>query len=205
MSNPLPRDRLMSIDEYFAFEEASPVRHEYVDGQVHAMTGVTRQHSRLTMNVAARLWAAARGGPCRVHAGEVKLRVGTKIYYPDVMVACGAEPRDTRIEDAPSVLVEVLSPSTERTDRGEKAMVYRGIPSLAAYIIIDQERRWVEHHRRGVDGHWQREVVTETGRVSVPQPSISLTLEEIYEGVEMPSPEEWLRRWRLREEAIAYG
>jgi len=205
MSDPFPRDRLMSIDEYFAFEEASSVRHEYVDGQVHAMTGVTRQHSRITMNVAARLWVAARGGPCRVHQGEVKLRVGDRIYYPDVMVACGAEPRDARIEDAPSLLVEVLSPSTERTDRGEKAIIYRGIASLGAYIIIDQERRWVERHWRDPRGRWQRELLTETGQLSVAEPPVSFTLDEIYEGVEVPSPEEWLRRFRLREEEAAYG
>ena len=88
MANPFPRDRLMSVDEYFAFEEASAEKHEYVDGQVHAMSGATREHSRIAGNIFARLWAVARGGPCRVHRGEVKLHVGKFIYYPDVMVVC---------------------------------------------------------------------------------------------------------------------
>lgn len=205
MAIPFPGDRLMSVDEYIAFEEASPVRHEYVDGKIHSMAGVTRQHSRITMNVAARLWAAARRETCRVHQSDVKLRVADRIYYPDVMVACGPEPRDPRIEDAPSVLVEVLSPSTERTDRGEKAMVYRGPPSLAAYLVIDQERRWVEHSWRDGRGQWQRDLLVETSRLSIPQPAVSLTLDDIYDGVEVPSPGEWLRRFRLREEEAAYG
>src|SRR6185503_7069483 len=114
------RDRPLSIDEYFELEERSPIRHEYVDGEVYAMTGVTRRHSRIAGNVFAHAWAAARGGPCRVHVNDLKVRIGDIIYYPDVMVACGAEPADARIEIAPCLLVEVLSPSTERVDRHEK-------------------------------------------------------------------------------------
>jgi Uma2 family endonuclease len=130
MTNPFPRDRLLSIEEYFHLEEQSTVRHEYVAGEIHAMSGVTRQHNRITGNVFGRLWTLARGGPCRVHQAEVMLRVGNVVYYPDVMAACGAEPTDPRVELEPSLIVEVLSPTTERADRGEKAMVYRGIPQL---------------------------------------------------------------------------
>jgi Uma2 family endonuclease len=76
MSNRFPRDRLLSIDEYFTLEATSTVRHEYIDGQMHAMSGVTRHHSRIAMNIGARLWAAARDGPCRVHQADVMLRIG---------------------------------------------------------------------------------------------------------------------------------
>ena len=202
MANPFSRDRLMSIDEYFAFEDASAEKHEYVDGQVHAMSGATREHSRIATNIAGHLWGSARGGPCRVHRGEVKLRAGRFIYYPDVMVACGSPPRDPRIEDAPGLVVEVVSPSTERTDRGEKLLVYRGIPALAAYLIVEQDQRCVERYWRGASGEWQRELVVGSGEVAIPHAPMSLTLDDIYEGVEMPSPEE---RLRLREEAAAYG
>lgn len=206
MAHSLPRDRLATIEEYFAFEDASPTRHEYVHGQVHAMSGVTRQHSRLTMNIAGRFWVVARGGPCRVHRGDVKLRLDDIIYYPDVMLACGPEPSDTRVEDAPSVVFEVLSPSTERVDRGEKLIMYRQAPSLVMYVIVDQERRWVERHWRDARGEWRHEVLTEAGqKLTVLRPALTLTLHEIYEGVELPSPEERLRRLRLREEAASYG
>src|SRR5919201_336187 len=105
MADPAARDRPLTVEEYFALEEASPVRHEYVNGEIYAMSGATRRHSRIAVNIAARLWHAARGGPCRVHRGEVKLRIGRVIYYPDVMVACGAEPDDERVEDAPCLVV----------------------------------------------------------------------------------------------------
>jgi Uma2 family endonuclease len=202
MTNPFPRDRLLTIEEYFHLEEQSSVRHEYVDGEIRAMSGVTRQHSRITMNVGARLWAAARGGSCRVHQAEVMLRVGNVVYYPDVMAACGTEPSDPRVELEPSVIVEVLSPTTERTDRGEKAMAYRAIASLSTYVIIEQDRRWVGRQWRASNGGWRREILTDIGTVAITSPSLMLTLDEIYEGVTMPSPAE---RLRLREELLAYG
>ena len=200
-----PHDRLATVEEYFAFEEVSATRHEFVRGRVHAMSGGTRRHSRITMNIGARFWAAARGGPCRIHQGEVKLQTNDVIYYPDVMAACGAEPRDPRVEDAPSVVVEVLSPSTERIDRGEKLLVYREIPGMAMYLIVEQDRRLVERYWRGARGDWQHEVIANSGRIDVPEPRLTLTLDEIYERVELPTPEEWLRQLRLREEAAAYG
>ena len=202
MTNPFPRDRLLSIDEYFVFEETSPVRHEYVDGEIRSMSGVTRQHSRIAGNLFGRVWAMARGGACRVHQAEVMLRIARVVYYPDVMAACGPEPDDPRVELEPSLIVEVLSPTTERTDRGEKAMVYRGLPSLTTYLLVEQDRRWVERQWRSPNGPWQREILTDAGAVAITSPSLTLTLDEIYEGVTMPSPTE---RLRLREEALAYG
>jgi Uma2 family endonuclease len=113
MANPSPRDRVMSVNADFAFEEASSERHEYVDGQVHAMSGATREHSRIAGNIFALLWSAPRGGPFRIRRGEVKLRAGKVVHYPDVMAACGPPPRDPRVEEAPSVGVEVVSPQAE--------------------------------------------------------------------------------------------
>ena len=140
-----------------------------------------------------------------MHQADVKVRVGDIIYYPDVMTACGVEPRDPRIEDAPSVIVEILSPSTERIDRGEKLMVYRDAPSLETHVLIEQDRRRVERHWRDAQRRWQRELIVETGSVPVSNPAVMLTLDEIYENVEMPSPDEWLRQLRLREEEASYG
>jgi Uma2 family endonuclease len=204
MADPVRSDRPMSLEEYFAFEAASPVRHEYVDGEIYAMSGVTRSHSRIVMNVGARLWAAARGGPCRVHQSEVKVQVGRIFYYPDVIVACGAEPDDERVEDAPCLLVEVISPSTEMIDRREKLFVYKGIASLAAYLIVDRDRRHVERWWRDAEGGWRRTALEGSGAIPLPCPArgLSLTLDEIYEGVELPSPEEWRR---VREALATYG
>jgi Uma2 family endonuclease len=202
MSHPEPIAP-MTLEEYFDFEERSSVRHEYVEGNVYAMSGVTRRHNAIAGNVYARLRAATRGGPCRVHIAEVKLHLGRVIYYPDVTVACGAEPADERIEDAPCLAVEVLSPSTERTDRHEKLDTYRRVASLGTYLIIAQEERRVDRYWRDGDV-WRREVIVEQGTIPLPcEPlgGISLTLDEIYEGVTMPTPEQ---RLRLREEEPAH-
>lgn len=201
MVDPIRRDRPLTLDEYLAFEETSPVRHEFVDGEVYAMSGVTRRHSLITRNVSSRLWSAARGGPCRVHASELKLRIGTKVYYPDVMVACGPEPDDPRLEDAPCLVVEVLSDTTASIDRREKLMVYRGVASLGAYLIVDQERRLVDRYWRSPDG-WRHATLAGAGDVPVPCPALTLTLDEIYEGIALPPLEEVLR---VREAAAAHG
>ena len=193
----------MTLEEYFDFEERSRTRHEYVDGEVFEMSGTTRRHNDIVGNVYMRLRTAARGGPCRVHFAEVKLRTGRVVYYPDVMAGCAAPPADERLEDTPSLVVEVLSPSTQSTDRREKLMVYKGIASLNAYLIIDQMQRQVDRHWRDATGEWRHDVIVD-GAVPVSFGSVSLTmtLDEVYEGVVFPTPEE---RLRLREEEAVYG
>lgn len=202
MAHPVPI-RPMTLEEYFEFEERSSTKHEYVDGEVYAMCGVTRRHNAIAGNIYMRLRMAARGGPCRVHISDVKLRIGRIIYYPDVMMACGTPPTDERLEDAPCLLAEVLSPSTESTDRREKLMVYKGIASLRTFLIVDQERRRVDRYWRERGGDWQRETIVDRGSVPITcgPASVVLTLDQIYEGVTLPTPEE---RLRLREEEGVY-
>jgi Uma2 family endonuclease len=148
MTDLAARHHLLTLDDYFRLEAAAvDVKHEYVAGQVYAMSGASRRHNRIAGNIFARLWTAARGGPCRVYMSDVKLRAAHDVvYYPDVMVACGAEGTDPLVEDAPCLVVEVLSPSTQLTDRREKALVYRQLASLRAYVIVDQARRWVHRY-----------------------------------------------------------
>lgn len=102
MTDPARRPPL-AVDEYLTAGDVSPVRDEHVAGEGHALAGETRRHDRIALDVAARLLAAARGGPCRVSMEGVKLRVGT-VAYPDVMVACGPAPADPRREDAPCLV-----------------------------------------------------------------------------------------------------
>jgi Uma2 family endonuclease len=198
-------DRAMTLDEYLAFEEASEVRHEYVNGRLHPISAVTQAHSRITGNIVHRIWPVALAVKCRVHRESFMVKAGNVVYYPDVMVACGRVPPDSRLEDAPSIVVEVLSPSTERTDRGEKVMVYHRIPTLRTYLLVEQDRRAIEHHWRDASRHWQRETLTDAGEILLPLVDVTLTLDEIYDGVELPSPEERLRLRRLREEEAVYG
>lgn len=185
-SAPAVRHATLSVEEYLELEEASSAKHEYVAGEMHALAGVTRRHNRIAVNLVRRLADAAAGGPCRVSVNDVKLRAAPDIiYYPDLMVACGSESDDPRIEDAPCLVIEIVSPSTERTDRREKLMVYKHIPSLRAYLIIAQERRRVQRHWRDEEGVWWDADLSDAGRVPLPCPETELTLEQIYDGVSL--------------------
>jgi Uma2 family endonuclease len=175
----------LTVDEYLALEESATVRHEYVGGEIFAMVGATKRHNRIIGNTSGRLWGTARGGPCRVYSESVKLRVADDvIYYPDVMVACGPEGDDPHIEDDSCLVVEVVSPSTETTDRREKLAAYKRMPGLRAYLIVSQDRRWVESHLRSEDGVWLRGDLVDEGRFPVPCPETDLSLAEVYEGLE---------------------
>jgi Uma2 family endonuclease len=175
----------LKIDEYLALEESATVRHEYVGGEIFAMVGATKRHNRIIGNISGRLWGAARGGACRVYSESVKLRVADDvIYYPDVMVACGPEGDDPFVESDPCLVVEVVSSSTETTDRREKLAAYKRMPGLRAYLIVSQDRRWVECHLRSDDGVWRRGDLVDEGRFSTPCPETNLSLAEIYEGLE---------------------
>lgn len=184
MAEGVTPHRLLSVEEYLEFERNSPTKHEYVGGRVYAMTGVSRPHSRISGNIFRKLADAAEGGPCRVHQSDMKVPVPDgPFYYPDVMVACGEEPEDPYLEDDPCLMVEVLSPKTEATDRREKLLAYRKLPSLGAYLIVAQSEASVERHFRDEGGVWQTELIAE-GCFPVPcPPGAELSLDDIYCGL----------------------
>jgi len=181
----------MTVEEYFRFEEGSSIKHEYVAGEVYAMSGVTVRHDRIAGNVFVRL-SLARAGPCDVFSSDMRLQVARdRYYYPDVTVVCTPLAESDTFARNPCVVVEVTSPSTARIDRGEKLDAYRSISSLEAYLIIDHRRRRVERHSRDAHrGEWRREEIVGEGRVRVPCLDVELTLDEIYERVELPSVSE---------------
>lgn len=184
MSEAAEPHELLTVEEYYALEETSSVRHEYVGGFIHAMTGATRRHNRIIGNIYRKLADAANGGACRVYTQSVKLRVADDtIYYPDLMVCGGDEPEDDYTEYDPCLVIEVVSASTETTDHREKLLAYRKLPNPKMYVIVEQERRVVERHWRDDDGKWLQAVQSEEGSFDVPFPEVRLSLSEIYEGV----------------------
>lgn len=185
MTTPGRGTPALTVREYLRREEDAPVRHEYVVGELFAMTGGTIRHNRIALNIASRLLGAARGGPCRVQMSDVKLRAAEDaIYYPDVMVVCDEPPESPVMERAPCLVVEVTSPSTMAVDRREKLLAYTRMPSVRAHLVVDQARRHVERHWRDADGSWGREEITGAGPVDIPCPELQLSLEEIYEGAD---------------------
>lgn len=189
-SAPAVRHATMSVAEYLELEETSSIKHEYVAGEIYAFSGATKRHNRIIGNIFVRLWDAAREGSCRVYVNDVKLRAAEDIiYYPDIMIACGPEGEDPLIEDAPCLVVEVISPSTEVIDRREKLAAYKRIATLKAYVIVSQDRRRVQRHWRDEEGIWWDADVSDHGRVPIPGPDLELTLDQIYEGVRFSESE----------------
>ena len=153
------RNPLLTREEYLAFERASDTRHEYVAGEVVAMTGASRRHSLIQSATLTSLNLQLWGRPCEVHGSDLRVKIAALgIYtYPDITVVCG-EPiledneRDTLLN--PLVLIEILSPSTERYDRRLKFQRYRHIPSFREYLLIAQDRPRVERYTRLEDDTW---------------------------------------------------
>jgi Uma2 family endonuclease len=179
----------MTVEEYFRFEERSSVRHEYVSGELYAMTGGTVRHNRMVRNIGPRLHLGAGDGPCDVFINDMRLAAANDVYYyPDVMVTCAPLAELDVVTREPCVVVEVTSPSSARIDRGEKLGAYRRIAGLRAYLIIDHRRRRVERHwRDSEDGEWHREEIASEGTVPIPCLDLELTLDEIYRRVELPA------------------
>ncbi len=166
-------------------ERASASKHEFYAGEVFAMAGGTREHNLLAANTLALLWNALRGGPCEVYTPDQKVFVpATDQYvYPDVSVACG-EPRfgdsERDVLLNPSVIVEVLSDSTEKYDRGKKFEGYRTIDSLRDYVLVAQEAVRVEHFTREDGGTWRLRVYGPGETLSLDGCNARLTIDELY-------------------------
>lgn len=138
MSDLVPRDRRLSVDEYLQREERAGVRHEYVAGFVYAMTGATVRHTRIIGNIYSWLRTAAASGPCLALFQDIKVRIADeRFYYPDVVVACSDIDEDSVFLREPCLIVEVTSPSTRATDRREKLIAYGDIVTLQTYLIVD--------------------------------------------------------------------
>ncbi len=176
----------VTAEEYLAAEELSDVRHEYLGGVVYAMAGETRDHNQISQNLASSLREHLKGGPCRMYTSGVRvtfaMHTDDYYYYPDLIVTC--DKRDTHPQFVlhPKLLIEVLSPSTERVDRREKLFAFMTIESLEEYVLVGQETKEVTVFRRAAG--WASEKISGAD-ASVTLASLELTvpLAAIYEGV----------------------
>jgi Uma2 family endonuclease len=184
----------MSVEEYFRFEERSTIKHEYVAGEVYAMSGATWRHNLITGTVFGLLLGAEGTGSCRVAMSDMRVEVDhDRYYYPDVVVICTPVAELDIVARGPCVVVEVTSPSTARIDRGEKLDAYRRIPALRAYFIVDHRRRRVQRHwRESADAAWMSEEIVGEAQAPIPVPclDVNLTLDAIYRRVVLPGVHE---------------
>lgn len=189
------RLHLMSVDDYLAGELVSPVKHEYIAGVVYAMTGARNLHNLIASNTLVALGSRLRGKPCRAFNSDTKIRLlfptHVRFYYPDVSVVCQPGSPTASYQEAPAVVVEVLSARTRRTDEGEKKDAYLTIASLAAYLLVEQESAAVIAFRRTEQGFVREVFRGLDATVPLGELGITLPLAEIYEAVDfVPEPEE---------------
>ena len=184
-ANPIPR---MTAAEYLAMDRESPFKSEFVGGEVFAMSGGRPAHAQLILHVGRELADALEDGPCVVTVAELRLQVAADTYfYPDVMVVCGgfavAEGHRDMITN-PSVVVEVLSESTEAWDRGGKFDQYQRVASLKEYVLVSPDAMRVEWFTRGADGTWiYQKAVGPEGVVRLDALGVTLGVGRIYRKV----------------------
>ncbi len=182
----------MTLEQFLAWEQTQERRHEFVDGFVRAMTGGTLRHNAIAGNVYSILRAAATGTGCRAHFSDVQVRTPAgRTYYPDVVVRCGPFAQGDVYARGPCAIVEVTSPSTRSIDRGEKHDAYRTIPSLRAYVVVEQAVRRMDCYVRQDDGTWTHvEASDATGVTEFASPCVDavLALGEVYADTDILPP-----------------
>jgi|SRR5665213_335151 len=190
---PAKKLNLLPVADYLAEELTSPIKHEYLGGVVYAMAGARNAHNIIATNIVGALYARLRGQSCRPFNSDAKIRVRlaaqVRFYYPDASVVCRPNPQTDSFQDDPAVLFEVLSHRTRRIDEGEKKDAYLTIPSLAAYVMLEQDTAAAVVFRRTERG-FIREVYEGLDAVlSLGEIAVDLPLAEIYEAVEFtPEP-----------------
>jgi Uma2 family endonuclease len=175
---------LLSVEDYLAGENDGTVRHEFVNGMVYAMAGASERHTMIKLNVAGLLNSTVDEN-CRVFDGDMKLNIiedaDQRFYYPDVFVACGSNDDAQHARNDAVLVIEVLSPSTRRLDRYEKFDAYKQVPSLAEYLLIEQQFAQVEVFRRSTG--WLRERYLPGDIVDLSSIGEQLTFDQIYRRV----------------------
>ncbi len=181
----------ITVEEYLADEALSDVRHEYLGGVVYEMAGASEPHNFIASNLAGMLYNELRGKPCQVFGPDMKVRLrpldSTYFYYPDAMVACDPTDSGHGWRERPAALFEIISEDTRRVDEREKRVPYLQLPSLQAYVRIEQARPEVVVDRRTPEG-WKSERVSGLDAVvRLPELGIELPLAELFERVKFPS------------------
>ncbi len=187
-----PSTAFISIADYLEGEQQSPIRHEYLGGQIFAMAGGSEEHNRIALNIASLLKLHLRGSGCKTFIADMKVniaiaqRTADLFYYPDVMVTCDRQDPEKFYKRFPCLIVEVLSPATESLDRREKWLNYQTIPSLQEYILVSQSTMKVEIYRLNQGGDWMLEILEADDCLVLNSVGLTLTMAEIYDEVLTP-------------------
>ncbi len=185
-----PNRVLMSVEEYLELDRNSlDARYEFIDGVVTMLAGGTTKHSRICVNTVSQLHAALRGNPCQVFNSDLRVSISrTRYVYPDASVSC--DPHDLEDEGDiiyyPRVIIEVLSPSTEASDRGKKFSYYRSCPTIQEYVLISTQEQAVDVYRRASDNLWTLHPFGPSEVVTLKSINVSIPMDDFYEDVTFP-------------------
>jgi Uma2 family endonuclease len=188
------RETYYTPEQYLELERKAEFRSEYRWGQIVAMAGASKQHTRIATNIGGELRNRLKGGPCEAFATDLRVQISDSgLYtYPDVIVVCGeAILADSHADMLlnPTAIFEVLSPSTELYDRGEKFLRYQAIRSLTEYVLVSQDKYLVEHYSRQPDGDWLLHIANDVDEaITLRSLGCSLPLVEVYDRVVFEDP-----------------
>lgn len=186
------RQLWVSEQEYLDGELLSDIKHEYIDGDVFAMSGASANHNVLAGNVFGELRNHLKGKPCRPFTSDMKVKVGTKYFYPDVLVDCGDFSGQDYFTQSPVLIVEVLSKSTQQYDKTLKLKSYLQIRSLQEYALIEQDKAEIQVLRRSQG--WQPNYYFLGNTVTFESVGLSVSVEDIYDRVQNSDVAEWLEK-----------
>jgi Uma2 family endonuclease len=173
-------------EEYFAWEEQQLERHEYIDGEVYAMSGGTQNHSDIAMNFGTMLKSHLRGSGCKTFNSDLRIKIfeSNKYVYPDLSVTCDDRDKSTpQYITHPCLIIEVLSASTEAYDRGNKFKLYRKNPSLRDYVLVDSNKMAIDLYRKDESGNWYILNYEAGDSIELKSVNFSFSIEQVYEDI----------------------
>ena len=174
-------DNFISVEEYLETELKRETKHELINGVVHAMAGASANHATIAFNIARKMGNHLEKTPCRIFVADMKVKVGSSLFYPDVLVDCEFDESQTYFTDSPVIIVEVLSKSTRRIDESTKLISYINIPSLQEYVLIEQDYVDIQVIRRS-EGWLPRHYFL-GDEITFESIDLSLAVEDIYSRV----------------------
>ncbi len=183
--------KIYSIPEYLEMENTALEKHEYYKGEIFAMSGAGARHNIISVNILITLGNALKGKSCRPYGSDMRIHIpeNSLFTYPDISIICGnviTLKEDENTATQPAIIIEILSPSTKNYDRGEKFLLYRAIPALKEYILIDSESIHVEHFAINRENLWQlKEYNKPQQEINIETIDVRLMLEEVYEATKL--------------------
>jgi Uma2 family endonuclease len=201
---PIESKQRYTLAEYFEIDRNAEIKYEYWDGQIFAMSGASPEHNEIAVNIIREISTQLKGRACKILGSDqrVKVPIWPPYRYPDLTALC-SKPEYEEIGGVkallnPSLIIEILSDSTERFDRGDKFTFYKSIPSFCEYVLVAQHRPHITQFVKQTNNKWLQSEVNEIGDdIYLPSIDCTLVLSEVYLGVEFPPPSNVLASQRL--------